>query len=211
MRQLLALTAFAGILAGQVTLTTSIDKANLRPGETANLIIGIAGQSAPTVTALLLTREPIPPNRLNIGLPAITGAASAAMKVRTCGSTLSSRCAVYNVGAPNAIANGNILTAIVTAPANAAPGEVLIRISDVSAAAADGTAVPILPPADLRVTVLPPQSPLDVNRDGRVDIIDVNLIVQQAIGNVAVTTCDLNADTICNVLDVQLVAAAAVP
>src|SRR5437870_4448268 len=54
------------------------------------------------------------------------------------------------------------------------------------------------------LTAQTPSSPCDVNTDGSVNIVDVQRVVNQSLGNSA-CTADLNKDGTCNVADVQLV------
>ena len=52
---------------------------------------------------------------------------------------------------------------------------------------------------------LPPVNVCDVNRDGTVNVTDVQLSVNQALGIAACGTGNVNGDAACNVTDVQLV------
>ena len=52
---------------------------------------------------------------------------------------------------------------------------------------------------------LPPVNVCDVNRDGSVNVTDVQLSVNQALGITACGTGNVNGDAACNVTDVQLV------
>lgn len=52
-------------------------------------------------------------------------------------------------------------------------------------------------------------SPMDVNRDGQVNVSDVQLAVNQALGVTGCGTADTNGDGLCNVNDVQRVVNAA--
>lgn len=53
--------------------------------------------------------------------------------------------------------------------------------------------------SNLLVTVY---SPFDLNQDGKVDALDLALVIQQAIGVTVCGTADFNHDGVCNVLDV---------
>jgi hypothetical protein len=57
------------------------------------------------------------------------------------------------------------------------------------------TTIPSAPPANI----------FDVNRDGSVNVTDVQLAVNQALGVTACGTGNVNGDAACNVTDVQLV------
>ena len=46
-------------------------------------------------------------------------------------------------------------------------------------------------------------SPCDLNADGSVNILDVQVAVSQALGTAACGSGDLNGDGLCNVIDVQ--------
>jgi hypothetical protein len=50
----------------------------------------------------------------------------------------------------------------------------------------------------------------DLNGDGVVNILDVQLAVNQALGITPCTSGDVNSDGVCNVIDVQLVISAAI-
>jgi len=52
-------------------------------------------------------------------------------------------------------------------------------------------------------------SPCDLNSDGMVNALDVQLAVDQALGLTACTTGDINHDGVCNIVDVQMVISAA--
>lgn len=68
-----------------------------------------------------------------------------------------------------------------------------------------GTAVAVAVGSPLGVVVL---SRYDLNGDGLVNQLDVNLAAQQALGLSPCTNADVNGDGACNLLDVQLIVAA---
>ena len=55
------------------------------------------------------------------------------------------------------------------------------------------------------IPTVPPANVCDVNRDGTVNVTDVQLSVNQALGITACGTGNVNGDAACNVTDVQLV------
>ena len=56
--------------------------------------------------------------------------------------------------------------------------------------------------------ILAQTSPCDVNHDGSINVVDVQLVINQALG-FAACSADLNSDGVCNIVDVQRVISAA--
>ncbi len=122
-----------------------------------------------------------------------------------CGTTSPRVCLLFGVNS-TVISDGTVISGTITVAASASPGLAPYHVSNVVAAAGDGSTVALGAPADLNFVIL---DRLDLNGDGKVDLVDVNIVVQQAIGNTAVTNCDVNGDSVCDVRDVQAVSAAA--
>ena len=204
MKVFLCVALSAGAAFGQAILSTTADRLNLRPGESANFTIAIGGQGAtPSIAALQYTGTPA--GSLAVGAVQASAAAVGLGKSVVCGTTSPQICILFGVNS-TVIPDGTVITGTITVAASASPGLAPYHVSNVVAAAADGSAIALGASADLVFVIL---NRLDLNGDGKVDLVDVNIVVQQAIGNTAVTNCDVNGDSVCDVRDVQAVSAAA--
>ncbi len=99
---------------------------------------------------------------------------------------------------------GLVASYTITIPATAT-GSLTIGLTDLVAASAAGTAIPISVAMPYTVRT---SDRRDLNNDGKVDALDVNLMaieVLAAATNPAACTDDQNADGTCNLLDVFLV------
>lgn len=106
------------------------------------------------------------------------------------------------------IGNGDVADVTVPIQTTATLGADPITLSNALGASVAGTAI--------TTTVFPGSISVfngcDLNRDGLIDINDVNVVVAQAIaGGTACTTGDLTKDVKCNVLDVWREVLAALP
>lgn len=202
MKTLTLLLTAAALTFGQ-SFTMQPGRLMLRPGDSTTVTLSVSGQSTPTITALQWTETA---TGITTSLPILSG--TAASKSIACSTPGASKvCLVYSVGTTT-IANGQIAVATITIPVNAAAGTLTYGVSNTLGANASGNAVTLIPPAPISFTVV---GKYDLNADGKTDIVDVNFVVQQAIGNQPVSICDVNNDGVCNVQDVALVAANATP
>lgn len=196
------LSVFLAASAWAQTLTVTASPAQLTPGSTAVLTYTLAGQSSPAIAALQFDET----RGILAGSAHIAGPAStAAGKLVTCNSA-GLRCVGAGVG-QTAIANGVIATSTVTIPVTAPLFPVTIRLSGILAANGTAALTPLASGPDLVITVLPFKE--DLNADGAIDIADVTIAVLQVLSNTCNAAVDQNGDGICDVRDVQLVAAKA--
>ncbi len=78
---------------------------------------------------------------------------------------------------------------------------VIQQLADVPVS--NGTITAQLPQQSITLFVIPPGPSCDLNSDGAVNIVDVQLAINQALGIVSCTTADLQQNGTCNVIDVQ--------
>lgn len=198
------LAAFA---AGQ-TITVMVPVAVVPPGTAGIVQLALVTPTTATPPAALqFTMSGTTDTGI---LTATVGSAStAASKQISCTSppakTLT--CIVWGLNS-NTIGNGDVADVTVPISATATLASDLLTLTNVLGASAAGGSVTVAA-VNGSISVF---SPCDLNHDGVVDIIDINVVVSQAIaGAVACTTGDLNKDTKCNVLDVYREVLAAMP
>ena len=104
MKVILCVALWAGAVFGQATLSTSADRLNLRPGESANFTIAIGGQGAtPSIAALQYTETPA--GSLAVGAVQASAGAVAVGKSVVCGTTSPRICVLFGVNS-TAISDG---------------------------------------------------------------------------------------------------------
>lgn len=204
--KLLSLLLSVSFLAlAQPTLTVSGPSGNTKAGSTVNLAVAISGTSGTGDQAVQFSLSgitwPI--------VPTAGAATTAAGKALTCALVgVSYNCIV--AGGAATLGDGTIASLQVTLPKSAASGTVSIALSNQLAAATDGQGfviaggVTAAAPFAFAIT-----SACDISGDGKVDATDTGMAVLQALG-VGACSSDLNSDGKCNILDVQIVAAASV-
>lgn len=203
MRFLIALFAVSA-LGAQPTLSISGPPANQKAGTTFTLTVSVSGTGTSGDEALQFSLPLSWPV-----VPATGTAATSAGKAVTCAQVGPSyNCIVVGMNSNN-LTDGQLATLAITIPKTAGSGTVPFSLSNLLAAATDGTGTvngaPLVAgsPFILSITSL-----CDLNSDGVINAADLALIVQQAIGSSA-CTADLNSDGKCNIQDVQIVGNAA--
>jgi hypothetical protein len=187
---LLALTLSLAPAMAQVTLTATASPATVRPGQSTTVTLTLAG--TPAVAGI----------QWSLGLPLgwtgtqiITPAVSTIPKTLTCGTGTPPICLIWGLNVLP-IPVGSILTLPLTIPTTAAPGPATIALTGLFSGSPAGVTVPITG-VNAVITVL---SPFDINGDGQVTAVDVNLIVAQVASGTC--TSDVVGNGQCNILQV---------
>jgi hypothetical protein len=105
------------------------------------------------------------------------------------------------------IVDGLIAAQPFTVPANAAPGSLILTLTNILATDAAGNAIAIAAGPAVTFTIQPQKA--DLNSDGSIDWRDVAIAIAQSLGISNCFSADQNGDGKCNVQDVQLVIKAA--
>ncbi len=137
------------------------------------------------------------------GVPGVswnTGAAStAAGKSVSCAPPSASQiCLSIGFNTTN-FGAGQIATASIPIPL-AIRGPITFSLTNVIGSDASGNAVAVTG-GTATVTVT---SPFDINGDGKVDSMDLGIVISQILGVTPCTTADFNGDGVCNVQDALL-------
>jgi len=192
---------FVGVVCTAQTLMLT-GPANARPGETVTVAVAIASPGA-NLAAL----------QWDVGLPsgftatALGGAASvAASKTLVCNGT-ATRCLTYGVNI-KVYGPGLVATYEVVIPTDQPAGVVAFPLSGLVGARLDGSSASVVAGAAYSLTIL---ANTDLNGDGVTDVEDIQILIPIILGPIA-ANCPVpqNTDLVCNVLDLQLVARAAV-
>lgn len=185
------------------TLTVTSSATRLFPGQTATLTYVLAGQTNPNISALQFDQAVL--TSLTVSNKVVAGTAASAGKSLTC-SQAGNRCILVSIGS-SVIANGTVLTATLTVPVGTAPGSFNIALSNLFAASNTAQLVPVVSGPLLTITVAPALT--DLNGDGQTTLLDINLIVAQVLAGTCPVGYDQDSNSVCDIRDVQIVAAAA--
>jgi hypothetical protein len=211
MRSTVAICLFlsiSAVLNGQA-LTLSLSAPTTYPGATVTLNVSFA-DATPTAGASGFEWQLVPPAGLTPGVGTAGAAAITAAKALSCNNA-TFLCIETGINS-NTFASGIVASYPLTVPATATPGTTFqFSLAGILGATLTGTAVANLPataPA-ITLTVL---NRFDLNGDGKVDILDLQLLIQYILTNPPLAfnpAFDFNSDTKINVLDVQLLDRAA--
>lgn len=194
--RLFATLLFTALLSFAQTpsLTLSIENQGpVRAGNTLQLKAALTGSTAATMAAYQLNLRATVPGTWS-AVPGVT--ATAAGKQFTCAvpdaTSQDFRCILAGMNA-NTIQDGVVATISLQIPANAPDGQVSIIASNALGATGDGSAV-ALGANTLSFTLASPLSRCDLNSDGVTNVQDVQLIIAQILGPLAMQTTDLDGD-----------------
>jgi hypothetical protein len=191
--KLLTLFVFAALAFGQTLTLTG--PATLRPGAIVPVVLTLA--NPPANLAALQWTLTLPCGTVT----AVAGAASnLAGKTLYCNAS-STTCLTAGIGT-NLYATGAVATYSWTVPAFAVPGRVAISLAGLVGATLAGDNAP-LTGAEYNTLIL---ARTDLNGDGKTDILDLQIMIQEILGGPAVN--DQNGDGVANVRDAQIVARA---
>ena len=157
-----------------------------------------------TVTAsFAVSGDPTPSLQFRVPLGSTVSAGAGALaagKTLSCADTPTDRLCLI-VGENNTAITGEV--AVVVFPAQSTPGSTTLAPTGLIVSNdAPATIAAIVDLTALNIDVL---SPCDLTQDGSIDILDVDAIVQQALGNAACSN-DINSDGLCDIIDAQIVA-----
>lgn len=194
MKRIAALTLFLAALGyGQTPTLTLAGPATVRPGETITVNVNATLAAPPSSLAATQWSITVPAGYI---ASAVAGAAStAAGKTLYCNDA-STTCLTVGINT-NVYAVGVVAVYTLTIPSSAAPGMVTIPLSGVVGATLAGDAAALTAGAAYSFTIL---APTDLNGDGKTDVQDLQIIVQQI----------LTAGATVTVRDAQIIARAAV-
>lgn len=196
----LAVALFSGMGLAAQTLSLTSNVPTVYPGGSVTLTVQYTDAS-PSASVSGLEWAFGAPNGTTLGTPVLGAAGAAALKTVSCNLF----CLVYGLNA-NVIGTGPVASVPVSIAVNQAPGPVSISLQQVVAGTAQGSAVNVTVAVPVSVLVL---NRADLNGDGKVDMADVQIAVNQATGAAVCGTGDINGDGKCNVMDVLLVIKAA--
>lgn len=181
---LLTLFLVTGALAAQTATLILTGPATAAPGSSVTVSLGLAGSSGQNLAALQWTA--IPPAGVTISSVASGAASTAATKTPYCntGNTLCILVGLSTATPPvitNAVyADGVVATLQVAIPATAAPGPMTIPLTGLLGASTAASGVTITSGTAYSLTVL---NKCDVNKDGSVTYLDVQAVLNPALGN----------------------------
>jgi hypothetical protein len=185
----LALSALAHAQSLTVTATGPV-----RAGTTFTATVAIAG--TPAVAATNFTMQ-LPPGWTINGTPAPGTSALAAQKLIHCGSGATPICVVYGANR-TVIAPGPIAVFQLSVPMTAA-GPTPVSLAGIVGASAAAAAIP-LTTLPVSVEIL---SIYDLNSDGLVDAVDMQVVLDQITGAAPCGTADFTGDGKCDSLDLM--------
>jgi hypothetical protein len=195
-RCLLLMLAFAVAAAAQTSVVFLAGPISTKPGMTVVLDVRTSGAMPGPIAGLQWTIQFPPNNWVATVVPGV--AANVAGKDVLVCSADNATCVLVGLNVAT-IGNGSVAQYTVTIPATAATGRVTIGVSGVMAAGPTGLEVPTtLGPA--YVLIVLDRADLDAN--GVVDIADVRMMAQEAVGGSAACLHDQNGDSVCNLRDV---------
>src|SRR5262249_34331601 len=188
MKLLLAMTI--PLLAQNVTAQNQLTisgPATARPGDT--ILISIAITSNEAAGGQWSLDHPA-----GVVLTPVTESAPAS-KTLSC-SADGATCLVWGMNS-SSIAPGTVAQ---IAAAVTSTGPAVFTLSGVIAGTPDGAAIPVAAGPQLVVNILAPE---DLNGDGKIDIQDAQIVVDQATGRTVCGSGDLNKDGKCDLLDLM--------
>lgn len=194
------------------TLSVSVSTPTAKPGQTVTVVVSFAPGS--TGVAAMGWQLAMSDPSLQVGPTSASGAATVAGKVVSCNpNTSSPPCVAWGMNQNN-IGAGPVATTSYVIPSNATPGPVTFSILSPSGSTGSLSptalmAVPILVGPNATLTIQSGPSPYDLNGDGKVDILDVQIVVSQVIGTAVCSTGDVDKSGKCDLIDVQTVVRAA--
>jgi len=198
--RLLALL-ICGSLATAQTLNITAPKTQLKRGEVVTLTYSLVGTA--NVAAVQFTE--LPNSRFSLANRVLAAPVSTTLgKALHCENN---SCVVVGLNR-NVIPNGNVLTVDLLVLPNAEFGQGVMQLQSVLAAAPDGTAAALTAGPPVTFTIL--GAPEDLNQDGKIDLIDVQISVDQGLGRAPCGSADLDKSGQCDIRDIQLLVAAAV-
>lgn len=206
MKLFAAFLIFASSLYPQVSLTATRALPNVRlyAGSTmaVQMQLMVTAGSMPMAIQFDLNGLPVTAITITEG-PLDTGVG----KTMQCAPTAAGvRCISFGMNTKPYIGAGGILATLNLTLGQATPGAASLAIVAPLSAAADATAIAVVPSSALPITIYPPlPSPCDLNSDGVVDTADVVLSLNQALGSAACSNADLNADGNCDLADLAKV------
>lgn len=202
MKRALILAALAGVLSGQTILTVT-GPATVHPGDTAALGVSIAGTGATGLTGVQWTFTlPTGATLANTAAISATGPNSNNGLGVFCGYPLTTICLIIGDNgqsvAINPIADGALGTIPMVVGHAMGAGNYVIPIANLIGS--DATALHALPLQIGALYTLHVLSLCDINSDGVVNVADVQMMINQALG---LATCSLAGG--CTVVQVQAV------
>lgn len=207
MPKLLMILVFTSALSfGQMTLAVTAAKRGLKINEPTTLSVSLTNGGPAVITGLQWS-EAFPgvsqatvPNRI------AGAAATAASKQLTCQAP---QCVVIGLNR-NVIADGALMTVDFSVLPGVAIGSTLtLRLQGLVATNAVGTAVPLAAGPDLIITVI--AEPGDLNSDGRIDALDLVIMVDRILLRTPCGDADLNGDSVCDIRDAAILVNKAIP
>jgi hypothetical protein len=103
------------------------------------------------------------------------------------------------------ISPGEVARGTMTAPS--VPGSFQIQLTEVLGATLTAEALLVsTPTTPIEILVMPWE---DINGDGKIDLVDILIAVDQGLGRAACGSADINKDAKCDILDIQLIINAA--
>jgi len=207
MLKLLTILLLASAAAfAQATLAASAAKRNLKINEPTTLVIALTNGGPAVITALQWSEMFPSPSQAAVTNRLAGAAATAASKQLACQSPT---CVVFGLN-KIVIADGAVMTADFSVLPGAPIGSTLtLKLQGLVATNAAGTAVPLAPGADLIITVL--AEPGDLNSDGRIDLVDLLIMIDRILLRQPCADADLNGDSVCDIRDAQVLVNKAVP
>ncbi len=191
---LVLLAGLTGSLSAQ-SLSMSATPLSVRAGQSVTVRVSY-NTSAPDVAGLQWTLA-IPGSLTASQVMGVAG--SAASKQLACGPT--GICILYGIN-QTLIGSGDIAVYTITFPSTAVSGNYTFALSGIQGVTSSANPFPVAAPATPTiVTVL---SNFDLDGDGLITSSDVGIAKDQAVGNAACGIADVNADSKCNIVDVQV-------